>query len=240
MKPALQKLRSGDEGQIRAALDDLRIAGSGAAPAALAVAELLSKGLTEPLTHQAIDTLGDLESPEGSAVLAQYATHRNVVLRRAAVKALTRTRGPSAASALRRALADSDAQVRGNAASGLGGMKGKDAVADLFVALDHKVTEAAASLGQLCDPEQCEQLAGKLGKLPFEVVTSGLEQVLFRPANDLSDDAKIKVLERLRELGTGEAHRFLRDVESRLPKEASARLRQALAQAVKATAGGSQ
>lgn len=237
--PATQKLKSGDENQIRAGLDDLRLAGTGAASAAPAVAELLSKGLTEALTHQAIDTLGDLESPEGSAVLAQYATHRTLALRRAAVKALTRTKGPAAAPALRRALGDADAQIRGTAASGLGALKAKDAVPDLFVALDHKVHEAAASIGQLCVPEQCDQLAAKLGKLPFDVVTGGLDLVLFRPANDVSDDAKIKVLGRLRELGTGEANRFLKDVEKRLPKETSPRIRQAVEQAVKATSGGS-
>ncbi|MBX3206369.1 MAG: HEAT repeat domain-containing protein [Labilithrix sp.] len=238
--PAVQKLKSGDEAQIRAGLDDLRIVGPAAASAAPAVADILARGLSEPLAHQAIDTLGDLEASDGSAILAQYAQHRTVAIRRAAIKALTRTKGPAAATALRKALGDSDAQVRGNAAAGLGALKAKDAVPDLFAALDHKVNEAAASIGQLCNAEQCDQLAGKLGKLPFDVVTSGLEPVLFRPASDMSDDAKIKLLGRLRELGTGEANRFLKDVEKRLPKEASPRIRQAVEQAVKATTGGSQ
>ncbi|MBX3225700.1 MAG: HEAT repeat domain-containing protein [Labilithrix sp.] len=237
---AVTKLKSGDENQIRAGLDDLRILGPAAGAGAGEVSNLLNKGLNDVLTQQAIDTLGDIESPDGSAVLALYASHRNVSLRRAAVKALTRTKGAAAATALRKALGDQDAQVRGVAASGLGGLKAKDAVGDLFTALDHKVVEAAASIGQLCSPEQCEQLAAKIGKLPFDVVTGGLDQVLFRPANDISDDAKIKVLGRIRELGTGEANRYLKDVQSRLPKEASARIKQAVDQAVKATSGGSQ
>lgn len=235
---SIQKLKSGDEGQIGAALDDLRIAGTGAAGAAAAVAELLSRGVSEPLTRQAIDTLADLESPAGSGVLAQYASHRSVAIRRAAIQALTRTRGPAAAPALRRALSDPDGQVRGTAASALGAMKAKDATADLFVALDHKVHEAAASIGQLCAPAQCVELASRLGKLPFDVVTSGLEPVLSRPSAEVSDEVKINVLGRLRELGTGEAHQFLSEVQQRLPKEASARVRQALEQAVRATAGG--
>lgn len=238
--PSVQKLKSGEEGQVRAALDELRIAGPGAASAAPAVAEALARGLNEPLTRQAIDTLADLESEGGSAILAQYATHRTIAIRRSAVLALTRTKGPAAVPALRRALGDADAQVRGTAAAGLGALKAKDSVADLFVALDHKVNEAAASIGQLCNAEQCDQLASKLGKLPFDVVTSGLDPVLFRPTADVSDDTKIKVLGRLRELGTGEANRFLKDVEKRLPKETSPRIRQAVEQGVKATAGGSQ
>jgi HEAT repeat protein len=238
--PAVQKLKSGDEGQIRAALDDLRLGATAAAAAAPAVAEVLTKGLSEPLTQQAIDTLGDLESPEGSPALALYATHRTVAIRRSAVKALTRTKGPAAGAALKRALGDADAQVRGNAASALGALKAKDAVPDLFVALDHKVNEAAASIGQLCNAEQCDQLASKLGKLPFDVVTGGLDPILFRPVADVSEDTKIKVLGRLRELGTAEANRYLKDVEKRLPKETSPRIKQAVEQAVKATSGGSQ
>lgn len=239
--PAVQKLKSGSEDQIRGALDELRIAATGAASAAPAVSELLARGTTEPITIQAIDTLGDLESPDGSAILALYATHRVVGVRRAAVKALTRTKGAPASQALRHALGDADAQIRGVAAAGLGTIKAKEAVPDLFVALDHKVNEAAAAIGQVCNPEQCEQLSSKLGKLPFDIVTSGLDQVLFRPAADASDDTKIKVIGRLRELGTAEANRFLKDVEKRLPpKETSPRVKQAVEQAVKATAGGSQ
>jgi HEAT repeat protein len=238
--PAIQKLKSGDEAQIRAGLDDLRIAGAGGAVAAGAVAEVLGRGLSEPLTQQAVETLGDLESADGSSILGQYAAHRTVAIRRSAVRALTRTKGPAASQALKKALGDSDAQVRGNAAAGLGALKAKDAVPDLFVALDHKVVEAASSIGQLCNAEQCDQLAGKLGKLPFDVVTSGLELALFRPSAEVSDDAKIKVLGRLRELRTGEANRFLQGVEKRLPKEASPRFRQAVELAVKETTGGSQ
>ena len=82
--------------------------------------------------------------------------------------------------------------MRGLAATGLGSMKAKDAVSDLFVALDHKVAEAAASIGQLCAGNECDQLAGKLGSVPFDVVTSGLDQVLFRAPADVSDDIKVE------------------------------------------------
>ena len=68
----------------------------------------------------------------------------------------------------------------------------------------------------------------------------GYHWLLFRPTAEVSDDTKIKVLGRLRELGTGEANRFLKEVETRLPKEASPRIKQAVEQAVKATSGGSQ
>jgi HEAT repeat protein len=162
-----------------------------------------------------------------------------VKVRRAAAKALARTKGAAAAAALRKALSDSDPVVRGTAASSLGALKAKDAVPDLFIALDHKVNEAAASIGQLCNPDQCDQLAAKLGKLPFDVVSQALDQILFRTA-DMSEDAKIKVVGRIRELGTIEANKFLRDVQKRWPANGSKRVRQSIDQAVIATSGGTQ
>ena len=107
---------------------------------------------------------------------------------------------------------------------------------DLFVALDHKVPEAAASIGQLCAGAECDQLAGKLGSVPFDVVTSGLDQVLFRDTKDVDDDLKVKIVGRVRELGTGEANRFLRDVQGKWPATWSKRIKQAIDQAVLATA----
>ena len=240
VKPIVAKLKSGDEGQVKEALDAARLAGPSGAGAAPAVADALSRGLSVPLTQSAIETLGDLEAEAGASALAQYATHRNAKLRRAAVKSLTRTKGAAAGPALKHALSDADPVVRGTAASGLGSLKAKDAVPELFVALDHRVNEAAASIGQLCNPEQCEQLAGKLGKLPFDVVTGGLDQVLFRPTADVSDDAKLKIIGRLREQGTIEGNKFLRDVQKRWPSGTSPRVRQAIDQAVMATAGGAQ
>ena len=72
----------------------------------------------------------------------------------------------------------------------------------------------------------------------FDVMTGGFDQILFRPTSEISDDTKIKVIGRVRELGTGDANKFLRDVQKRLPKTASARIRQAVEQAISATAGG--
>jgi HEAT repeat protein len=238
--PAIKKIESGEEQQIKEGLDEVRIAGPGGAAAGPAIASVLTTGATLALTMSAIETLADIEAESGSAALADYAvSHRNVKVRRAAAKALARTKGAAAAAALRKALSDSDPVVRGTAASSLGALKAKDAVPDLFIALDHKVNEAAASIGQLCNPDQCDQLAAKLGKLPFDVVSQALDQILFRTA-DMSEDAKIKVVGRIRELGTIEANKFLRDVQKRWPANGSKRVRQSIDQAVIATSGGTQ
>jgi hypothetical protein len=230
------KLSSQDPNEVKAALDDARVSGKGAAYAAPAIGQLLQRGLPFPLIEAAIDALGDIQSEGATETLTWYTRHRNVEIRRAAVKALAATKGAAAVKALRAALSDEDAKVRGLAATGLGSLRAKEAVGDLFTALDHKVNEAAASIGQLCSPSECEMLEGRLGRLPFDVVSTGLDQILFRPAAEVSDDSKIKLIGRVRELGTAEANHFLRDVGGRWPAS-GVRVRQSIDQGIAATAG---
>jgi HEAT repeat protein len=232
---AIKRLKSGDPAQIKSALDDVRTSARAGAPAVPAVVDLLRHGLSPTLTKAALETLGDTETEGASETIAWYARDRNLEMRRTAVQALAKTRGTAATRALRAALSDPDPGVRGLAANGLGAMKAKEAVGDLFVALDHQVAEAAASIGLLCAGNECDRLASKLGSLPFDVVTSGLDQILFRPPTDVSDDLKVRLVGRVRELGTAEANRFLRDVQTRWPTSASQRVKQSIDQAVLAT-----
>jgi hypothetical protein len=236
-RDTVKRLKGGDPAQVKAALDDVRMAAKDGAPAVPAIADVLRAGLSPSLTKAAIETLADTENEGASDVLSSYARHRDLVLRRAAVQALAKTRGALATKALRVALSDPDPSVRGTAATALGGLAAKDAVEDLFVALDHRVNEAAASIGQLCVAQECDRLASRLGQVPFDVVTSGLDEVLFRGGKDVNDDLKVKIIGRVRELGTAEANRFLRDVQGRWPQGSSQRIRQAIDQAVLATSG---
>jgi HEAT repeat protein len=235
-----KKLKSSNDSDVRGALDDIRLAAKGATSAVPAIVDLLQRGATAGTTEAALDTLGDIGAEAASPIVAWYSVHRTLKIRRAAVKALTKTKGTAAVKALRHALSDGDPMVRGVAATGLGALKAKEAVPDLFVALDHRVGESAASIGQLCAPAECEQLTAKLGKLPFDIVTSGLDQVLFRPTAEVSDDDKVKVLGKVREMGTQEANKFLKDVQGRWPKTASARVKGVIDQAVQATSGSSK
>jgi len=234
---AIKRLKSGDPAQIRGALDEVRVSARAGAPAVPTVVELLERGLPPDLSQSAIEALGDTESEAASVALSWYARHRNVALRRSAVRALARTRGAVAVKALRVGLSDVDPAVRGLSATGLGALKAKEAIGDLFVALDHKVEEASASIGLLCTGDECDKLAAKLGSQRFEVVTSGMERALFRFSPDVGDDIKVKLVARVRELGTGEANRFLRDVQTKWPKRGSQRVKQAIDQAVLATSG---
>jgi HEAT repeat protein len=234
---AIKRLKSGDPGQIKSALDDVRISAKAGAPAVPAIVDLLKEGLPPPITEAALETLGEVGSDAGAEVLGWYAHQRNVELRRAAVGSLGKVRGALAVKALRAALSDPDETVRGVSATALGEMKAKEAVSDLFVALDHKVQEAAASIGQLCEPNECERLAAKLGHVPFDVMTGGIDQVLLRGTKEVDEETKIKIVGLVRELGTAEANQFLKDVQTKWPAKTSPRVKQAIDQAVIATSG---
>jgi HEAT repeats len=232
---SLAKLKSTELEVVRAGLDDARLSGKKAAAAVPAITALLMNGLPYPLAVAALDTLGDIESPQASPAVALYTRHRDPTVRRAAVVALAKTQGAAAAPALRAALSDPDGRVRASAATGLAALKAKVAVPDLFLALDHRVFEAAVSLGQLCEPVECDALLTRLGKVPFDVMTTGIDPILFRPTAELSDDFKVAVVNKVRDLGTREANTFLKAVAARWPKKGSTKVKGALDAAVLAT-----
>jgi hypothetical protein len=232
-----KRLKSGDAAMIKSALDDVRIEGHGGAWAVGAIAELLRGGLSPTLTQAALATLGDIESEAAGEVIATYARHRDIGVRRVAIDALSKTGGDVATRALRQALSDSDPAVRGLSATALGVRKAREAVPELLAALDRKVPEASASIGLLCAPADCERLLAKLGALPFDVVMAGIDEILTRPGTEIADDMKVKIVGRVRELGTAEVNHFLKGVQTRWPARASHRVKQAIDQAVLATAG---
>jgi hypothetical protein len=151
------------------------------------------------------------------------------------VKALARTRGPEAVAAFRQGLRSSDAAVRGDSAAGLGALAAVEALPDLLVALDRGVVEAAGAIGELCDPAACGDFTRRLGALPFDVVTSGLEPILFRRP-PLSDELLLEVVRQVRALATPEAVRFLAGVRSRGPASGSKGVKRALDAGVGAAA----
>jgi hypothetical protein len=238
---AIKRLKSADAAQVQGALDDVRMSGRDGAPAAKTIVDVLDRGLSPALTLAAIETLGDTQSPVANEALAWYARHREVGIRRAAITALGKLHGAVPAHALRGALSDPDEGVRGLAATEIGGLEGntqvKETVADLFLALDHKVEEAAASIGQLCEPADCKKLAGKLGIVPFDVMAGALDQVLLRPPKDIDEATKVDIIDRVRELGTADVHQFLQDLQSKWPPKGSARVKATIDQAVTATTG---
>jgi hypothetical protein len=236
--PALTaKLKSADLAVVQEGLEEANTAGKAASPLARPIEDLLARGTTPDLDALALTTLARVGGPANADAILPYARHRSPELRKKALLALVKTGGPATVAALRQALSDPDPGVRGVAASGLGTVKGREGIDDLFRALDHQVTEAAASIGELCTPDECEKLAGKTGVFGLDVMTSGFDQIMFRPVGEIPDDEKIKIVGRVRELGTQEANKYLRDLQGRWPPTGSPKVKQALEQAVLATSG---
>ena len=216
------------------------IAATDNAEAAPLVAGVLDRGGTTAVLDEALKTAAKLKASSLSVAIAPYVQHRSEEIRRAAVRTLLKTKGPVAAEALEKGLRSSDAAVRGTSATGLGALGVHDALDDLFAAFDHGVAEAAAAIGQLCRPEECEKFAERTGRVAFDVMVTGFDQILFRPAEEIPDEEKIRLVGRLRELGTPEVSKYLADVGDRWPKDWSKKVKQAVDSAAHAIGGGSK
>jgi HEAT repeat protein len=225
------------EASVRlAALATVKAEGPAADAAAPAVEDVLVRGTTVAIGKAAIEALGAIGRPSSSAILRPYLRHREPELRRAAARALGATKGPDAAAGFREGLRGADGIVRGYSASGLGTLGATDALPELFLALDRGVTESAAAIGQLAGPAECKRFTSYLGKLGFDVMTSGFDPMLFRQKS-LPEEAQVEIVSRVRDLATPEAGRYLADVLSRWPASGSAKVKQILVTAVDTIAG---
>jgi len=254
---ALRKvLETGDEASVLGALSTLGTAqGPGAAPAAVLVNELLARGGRTPVLERALEVAGVLAQPSSTPAVLAYLRHRVTALRRAAAAALRRTGGAEAVSGLRRALHDGDAGVRRVAVDSLSALGARDAVPDLFLVLSKptapcdcaqgdedcqarcektgaSMPEAAAAIGTLCAPQDCQKLVELLGKLPFGLIERGLKPMLLRPESEVSEAFKLDVIDRMRRLQTGEARKFLEAVRASYPEKGSIHVRHGLDAAI--------
>jgi hypothetical protein len=222
-------LDAGNEAEKLAALAELAQAPkASAAPAAALVDDLLARGASVPVLEKALEAEAALAQAPSSAAVVPYVRHRNPALRRAAARTLAATGGPVAVTALRGLLRGSDPALRRQAASALATLRATEAVPDLFAVLGKDVPEAAGAVGALCRPNDCQKLVELLGKLPFDVMQTGLEPMILRPESEIPEAFKLDLLERLRKLQTQEVSTFLRVVLARFPKDGNVRVRAGL------------
>lgn len=230
-------LESRQEARVLGALNSVKAAPEQAKPLAVDVEAVLKKGSTIKVTLAALRALTALATESSSAAIGPYVQHRTPTVRRTATTALLKTKGTVAVTWLRRALRSPDAQVRSIAARGLGDLDAKAALDDLFQALDRRVHEAAVSIGKLCDVRACMKFVGRLGSLQLEVITSGTDEILFRPATEVDDKTKMAVIDRIAGLRTRSATEYLADVYRRWPKTGSPMVKEALKDAVEDNGG---
>jgi hypothetical protein len=139
---------------------------------------------------------------------------------------------PREPKALRDVLHGSDRASRGFAASGLAELKAKDSVPDLFAVLAKDVPEAAGAIGELCTGAECGKFTDLLGRLPFDLMQTGLGPILLRPESEVPPEFKLELLERLRKLQTDEARNFSSTIQASYPEKGHAWVKYGLEQAV--------
>ena len=106
------------------------------------------------VARNAADLLGEMVAEEALGPLAELLKHDDDRVRRAAITALAKLTSPKALDALRTALRDRSAQVRMQAAAGMGARKGMRTAATLTKALDDEE-----------DPDVQLAIIGSLGRL---------------------------------------------------------------------------
>ena len=232
-----QDLASRQESRVLGALGLVKSAPAQAKELTPDVERLLTKGTTLKISLNALRVLGDLGDVRSSKTIAPYVRHRSPNVRQTAASALLKTKGPAAIATLRAALRAPDPEVRNIAARGLGSLGAKEALADLFQALDHRVFAASVSIGRLCGPAECMEFMGRLGKLQLGVITSGTDEILFRPASEIDEKTKLDVIQRIAALRTLPATEYLIEVYKRWPKDASPSLKKALGDAIEDNGG---
>jgi hypothetical protein len=225
-------LKSGQEASVLSALDELRRAPKQAASLEGELGSLLANGSNPKVVLSALRTARAVATPGLSQSVAPYVRHRSSRVRHTAAEALAQSGGPIAIATFRSALRGSDPKLRNLAARALGSLGATQAVGDLFLALDHGVSEAARSIGTLCEGEDCQKFAARAGKLPLEVITSGAEPILLRVSAGVSDELKLQLIGRLAAFATSSATEFLLLIHSRWPEGGSAAVKKALRQAV--------
>jgi len=219
-------LESGDEARALGALDEIEL--NTDRKAAPLVDALLNRGASTKLLLRALGVAGALGQEASSAAIAPYTKHRSADVRRAAAQSLARTKGPLAVQALRLALRSSDAALRGAAATGLGALGAKDAVADLFSVLPRETPAAAGAIGALCNGDECAKFVALLGKLPFETMQSGFLPILLRTDSEVPDAVKLKLIEQLRRLATAKANELLTTARSSFPANGNPKVKAAI------------
>jgi hypothetical protein len=191
--------------------------------------ERIRAGLPAELLGPAIDALvaGGLVS--AAELLEELARHRRPEIRSRALLGLITLRAPHADRSLVRGLSDPAPEVRTTAARGLGLLGARARLAELFRAFERHIDGAAVAIGELAEPTTVPRIADYLGRSSFIELTPLLDGVLLR--RNLSDEAKLNLLDAIVKQGTGEARAYLEGLLPKLPTDSSARLRKALADA---------
>jgi hypothetical protein len=141
----------------------------------------LHKGAPPRVQAAMLDALGKRRDGRALGELTRYAHNRNVELRKKALAALIPLADPRAGAPLIAALADSDAEVRAQAATGIAQRRQKGAEEELIKLLLHKDMAAASALAAVATPALAHRLSELIGQAPDPILCATLGEMLKRP-----------------------------------------------------------
>jgi HEAT repeat protein len=230
-REAREALRSDDENRVMQGIDALTVIGT--PDVVPPILELLRSGPPDSVTDHAVEKLGMIGHPSAIDELANMLHHRRPAARRAAITALSRVRDERVRALIESGLHDSDATVRGAAATALGGIGARQSVPLLMRAFERGVPQAAEAIGRLGDAATAvssdaawdredprttshpRTLAMWLGRMPISVLLDGFKQYLNR--RDISPAVKEQIIVRLEQQASAHVREFLQTWVQSLP-----------------------
>jgi hypothetical protein len=225
---AQERLQSGDEATVRAALASLMQLGG--EPAAQLVSARLRRGLPPLLIEAAVDALVLLDRASAGPVLLELTQHRRMQVRVKVMQALAALRVRSAQSALLYALDDPNTEVRGAAVEALASVGNARALPALYTAAERGVPGAWLAVGTIAGPADFKTLLAHAHAADVAPMRPALDTLMRR--SNLPVDAKLRVAQLVQGLGSSSARECLSDWADHLPADTAPRLRQGLGQFV--------
>lgn len=186
---------------------------------ALEISSALLAGVEPQVAAAGLDTLGVLARPESADAILRYLDHRRVSLRRRALIAAARLHTPAMLRAIDARLADSDPEVRAEAARTLADVADPTSVRALWDAFEHDASnglgsegsallqESARALGARGSERDIDRLLTFLRRAPFGALARAFEASLRR--NELPHPVKVRVVQALAGIATPQARELL-------------------------------
>jgi HEAT repeat protein len=223
---------SSDDDEVRSALEAAALLP--AAEVLPIVDERIRNGLPRELLDVAIDSLLLLNDRSSAPLLGELARHRRPEVRARSLDALARLKAPEAKDVIVTALGDPAPEVRAAAAAALGELGSSENLGALQKALEREVDGAADALGRVARPEQLDRLFALVGAVPLARLAPMFAALLER--RDVSERDKLRAVDKLEKTSDDESRALSAKLLAELPREASPRVRKALAQAAQASA----
>ncbi|MDB4927837.1 MAG: hypothetical protein JWM10_321 [Myxococcaceae bacterium] len=186
---------------------------------ALEISSALLAGVEPHVAAAGLDTLGVLARPESADAILRFLDHRRVSLRRRALIAAARLHTPAMLRAIDARLADSDPDVRAEAARTLADVADPTSVRALWAAFEHDAAEGLGSEGSTLLQESAHALGARgtdrdvdrlltfLRRAPFGALARAFEASLRRA--DLPDPVKLRVVQAIAGIATPQARELL-------------------------------